>query len=175
MEVPAAGQKKKRKKRVLIRRRQKLKKIRQRVDSPPFPSDGGGGIERIAAGTCPVRDVCGPIWSLSHRARSGSRSSACVRPTGSSRSPPPPAPPSWTGGRGWTSPGSRRHGQRVPQTHILAGRSAGSGPTHHSVTFVSRQQDVVEVNICKRPQSVSEMFISGNCPNTKPGPGLWSS
>lgn len=69
-----------------------------------------------------------PTLSLSQRARylparaerrrSGSRSSACVRPTGSSRSPPPPSPPSWTSGRGWTSPGPGRHGQSVPDANL---------------------------------------------------------
>lgn len=124
MEVPTAGQKN-----VFLSGNDKNKNqtLRQRIDSPPFPSDDGGETERIAAGTCPAWDVCGhtlcPILSLTHRARylpvraercrSGSRSSACIRPTGSSRSPPQPSPPSWTGGRGWTSPGSRRHGQWV--------------------------------------------------------------
>lgn len=52
---------------------------------------------------------------------------------------------------------------------ILAGGSAESGPTHHSVTVLSRQQDVVEVNICNRPQSASEMLlVNRNDPNTNP-------
>lgn len=63
------------------------------------------------------------------------------------------------------------HGDTVSEfeMQILAGSSAESGPTHHSVTFLSRQQNVVEVNICNRPQSISEMLlINRNCPNTKP-------
>lgn len=62
------------------------------------------------------------------------------------------------------------HGDRVSELEMqsLAGSSAESSPTHHSVTFLSRQQNVVEVNICNRPQSALEMLlINRNCPNTK--------
>lgn len=124
MEVPTAGHKNEF---WSGNDKNKNQTLRQTIDSPQFPRDGEGETERIAGGTCPAWEVCGhtlcPVLSLTHRARylpacaerhrSGSRSSACVRPTGSSRSPPRPCPPPWTGGRGWTSPGSPRHGQWV--------------------------------------------------------------
>lgn len=53
------------------------------------------------------------------------------------------------------------HGDTVSEfeMQILAGSSAESGPTHHSVTFLSRQQNMVEVSVCNRPQSASEMLL----------------
>lgn len=60
-------------------------------------------------------------------------------------------------------------GDTVSELEVQISSRADPRRTHHSVTFLSRQQDVVEVNICKRPHRASEMLlVSGNCPNTKP-------
>lgn len=51
MEVPAAGHKREF---LSGNGNNKNPSLRQRIDSPQFPSDGGGETERIAAGTCPA-------------------------------------------------------------------------------------------------------------------------
>lgn len=51
MEVPTAGQKNEF---LSGNDKNKNQTLRQRIDSPQFPSDDGGETERIAAGTCPA-------------------------------------------------------------------------------------------------------------------------